>query len=516
MKSWIEECWILLTVIAAGLTVSLLLGFKLWGLVVVLIAYAVWGIHRLHVLKSWLEKGAETALTPDTNGLLDTIVQLVHRSKRSERRHRGMLQRTIREFNTLASELPDATVVLDERWQIRWCNATAETLFGLSLSRDDGSRIDNLIRAPEFTAFLESAKTDRAELEFPSPVSVRTTLLMTCLPASESQFLLIGRDITEQAQLREMRKAFVADVSHELRTPLTVIQGHVEMMLNDDTDDINQSNQLALKRINEQSGRMKTIVEDLLTLSRLESYKLTSEEGEWVNLGSLVRGLINDLSMRSPDSHHVFNLLLDENLVVKGIEQELHSCCQNLIQNAIAYTPDGTQIDIEWRRAQAQEQYPQPAGQPDAKNTATNEWRPTNLAEPVSETLAAWLIVRDYGPGIEKEHLPRLSERFYRADKARSRSTGGTGLGLAIVKHIAQRHGGQLLIASQLGTGSQFTVGIPQGRINSADSAAPPADEIKGFGASNDLHSTDQLKAAEERPTTPETPTDSDKYSPSS
>lgn len=465
MKSWIEECWILTGIFVVGLILSLLLGFQFWILTATLLVYACWMIFRLHKLKDWLEKGAVTAHTPDTVGLMDSLVQLVHRKQRSDRRHRAVLQNTIHEFNTLASELPDATVVLDERWQIRWCNATAESLLGLSLVRDDGSRIDNLIRAPEFIAFLESASSDRAELEFASPANPHTTLLMTCLPASESQYLLIARDITQQAQMREMRKAFVADVSHELRTPLTVIQGHVEMML--DNGQAADHDRLALKRISEQSGRMKTIVEDLLTLSRLESYRLFDTEGEWIDLALLVQRLVANLSVQSPESKHVINLSIHDNLQVKGIEQELHSCCQNLIQNAIAYTPPGTHIDITWRRVLPDERYPHPDTVNAKLMSDATDWRPANLFDYTIQSPSAWLIVRDHGPGIEQEHLPRISERFYRADKARSRSTGGTGLGLAIVKHIAQRHGGQLLIASELGKGSQFSIGFPKERLRS-------------------------------------------------
>ena len=292
-----------------------------------------------------------------------------------------------------------------------------------------------------------------------------------------------------------MRKAFVADVSHELRTPLTVIQGHVEMML--DSGKAEESDQLALKRIDEQSARMKTIVEDLLTLSRLESYRLTETEGEWINPAALIHSLINNLSVRGRDSQHAFNLSLSDMLTVKGIEQELHSCCQNLIQNALAYTPAGTQIDIEWRQAAADERYPVPQSIPVAEDEASDPWRPANYAEPVAQKITAWLIVRDYGPGIEKEHLPRLSERFYRADKARSRSTGGTGLGLAIVKHIAQRHGGQLLISSQLGKGSQFAVGFPLERISAGTTSATAGDTAD---SSNVLVNTERFQAGSDTP----------------
>jgi len=494
VKTWIDEVWLLTGVLIVSLILCLVLGQRYWIIIVAMLIYSMWMIFRLKELHSWLRGGAVTKQAPDTSGIMDSVVELIHRQQRAERLETKVLRKTIAEFNHLASELPDATVLLDRRWQIQWCNATAESLLGISRERDEGQRIDNLLRTPEFIEFLHTSDSGYHELEITSPVKSYVTLLMTCVPAGQQQFLLSARNITQQVQLREMRKAFVADVSHELRTPLTVVQGHIEMLR--DSTASNKPDQLALRRISEQSTRMQDIVEDLLTLSKLESRYLTDAEGSWVEFAPLIRGLVESTSIKALDKNHQLILHVDDALSVLGIEQELYSCCQNLLQNAIAYSPEGTLIEIGWRLARNGETIPswesinadsgvdtlvddhkhhanadtiernhdERGGYP----TQIKAWPPlnSNALATTNTQGTAWLIVRDHGDGIEAEHLPRLSQRFYRADQARSRSTGGTGLGLAIVKHIAQRHGGNLQIASKIGEGSMFSIGFPSERVS--------------------------------------------------
>ena len=513
MKTWIDEVWLFVGVLLGSLIVSLVLGQRYWIALVALSIYSTWMIFRLKDLHSWLSGGAVTKQAPDTSGIMDSVVQLIHRQQRAERIETKVLRKTIAEFNHLASELPDATVLLDNRWQIQWCNSTAESLLGISRERDEGQRIDNLLRTPEFIEFLHTTDSGHNELEITSPVKSFVTLLMTCVPAGQQQYLLSARNITQQVQLREMRKAFVADVSHELRTPLTVVQGHIEMLR--DNPAIDEPDQLALLRISEQSTRMQGIVEDLLTLSKLESRYLTDAEGSWVEFAPLIKGLVESTSVKALDKNHQLVLRVDDSLSVLGIEQELYSCCQNLLQNAIAYSPAGTLIEIEWRLAHSGETIPswepvpveaaedthqighehpahadtsgQSLGERGGYSTQIKAWPPLNtsaLAETNTQS-TAWLIVRDHGDGIEAEHLPKLSQRFYRADQARSRSTGGTGLGLAIVKHIAQRHGGNLQIASKIGEGSMFSIGFPSDRVSkkSADLLEnPPQASIDDTG----------------------------------
>ena len=506
MKTWIEEVWLLAAVLLGALILSLALGQKYWIIPVAMLVYSLWMIFRLKQLHHWLDRGAETKQAPDTTGIMDSVVQLIHRQQRAERLETKVLRRTIAEFNHLASELPDATVLLDNRWQIQWCNATAESLLGITRKRDEGQRIDNLLRTPEFIEFLHTTDSGHNDLEITSPVTSLVTLLLTCVPAGQQQYLLSARNITQQVQLREMRKAFVADVSHELRTPLTVVQGHLEMLR--ENPDIDESDQLALLRISEQSARMQGIVEDLLTLSKLESRYLTDAEGRWIDFATLIKGLVASTSVKALDKKHQLVMHVDDSLSVLGMERELYSCAQNLLQNAIAYTPEGTLIEIEWRLAGSSESIPRwetviatkesdkqlPGNEQlaDANaverntdkfggggySTPINAWPPLHTGAMANTNTqgTAWLIVRDYGDGIEAEHLPKLSQRFYRADQARSRSTGGTGLGLAIVKHIAQRHGGNLQIASKFGQGSMFSISFPSERVSkkSADSIENP------------------------------------------
>ncbi len=427
MNIWVEECWRLAACLAIAVLAGVISGFPALALIAALMLYAGWMIFRFYELHIWLENGAKTETTPDTVGLASTIVQLVHRERKRRQRQKEKLRGTLQQFNALASEIPDATVVLDDKLQIQWCNNAASTLLGLTRQRDTGQRIDNLIRLPEFHQYLLNPAAT-SELEMESPLGPSSTLLVTCVPAGNMS-ILTARDITQRVQVREMRKAFVADVSHELKTPLTVIQGHIEMLREEGLQQTGSS-QLALRRVAEHTDRMATIVGDLLTLSKLESNTLAEDQGQPINIAMLLRGIVSDKHAATDHSHKI-ELQLDENLWLRGMESEIHSACQNLIDNAIAYTEPGTRIEVNWA---------------------------------LSEPFGAVFSVKDYGPGIEPEHVPKLSQRFYRVDKDRSRESGGTGLGLAIVKYIAQRHGGQLQIESELGTSSTFSIQLPSSR----------------------------------------------------
>ncbi len=457
MNSWTEEGWRLAATLLAAAGAGFLLGNFYLAFIVALMLYAGWMIYRLHVLNRWLMTGAATKDTPDTVGLLDSVIQLVHREQRRSGRQKDKMRRTLSQFNALASEIPDATVVLDDKWLIQWCNAAAERLLGINRKVDRGHRIDNLLRTPEFVAFLQEVHDEHRELEIESPVLQDVTLLVTCVPAGSNQLILTARNITQRVQLREMRKAFVADVSHELKTPLTVIQGHLELLDADNPQSVSKDavdtrpfsqpvddQQLAIERIKEQSDRMAKIVSDLLTLSKLESNALEPDEGTWLNMGQLIDGILGDLTGNL--KQHNIETRLDSSLQLLGVESEIYSCCQNLIQNALAYNPAGTRIEVEWRYA--------------ANDEPRRDW----ITEAVGTKLEpgnALFVVRDNGIGIPEEHLSKLSQRFYRVDRDRSRATGGTGLGLAIVKYIAQRHSGHLYLQSESGKGSLFAVSFP-------------------------------------------------------
>ncbi len=426
-KHWVDECWRLglgiLTAIVAGLATKQ----GLWFLAAFLAVYSAWMIYRFHELEVWLRDGGTKKKAPDTIGIASEIMQLIYRDRKSSDRQKDRLRASLVQFNEMAAELPDATVILDDQMQIRWCNNAADTLLGLNRRRDNGQRIDNLIRYPEFHSFIQK-QDSAAEIEIDSPVNYDITLSLRCVPGGDDLHILTGRDITQRVKIREMRKAFVADVSHELRTPLTVIQGYLEMLLED--DQLPEPVLTALSQVKGQSDRMASIVSDLLTLSRLESSVLSENEGHPVMVGGIINTILRDLS-DSGECQHTFSTDIDQDLQVFGDEKEVFSACQNLIENAVRYATPETQVDIAWSRANDQARF----------------------------------RVQDQGPGIETHHVPRLSERFYRVDKSRSRESGGTGLGLAIVKYIAQRHGGQLNISSTAGLGSTFDITFPAERI---------------------------------------------------
>ncbi|CFO05749.1 phosphate regulon sensor protein [Bordetella pertussis] len=333
-----------------------------------------------------------------------------------------------------AQALPDGVVTLNEDFQIDWANRMARRHLGLRLPADRGHNLLNLLRAPEFVAYAHRG-------HWPEPILVRLSLngqervMMIHLAGyASNQRLLISRDVTQIERLETTRRDFVANVSHELRTPLTVLAGFLETLreLPAEALPAEQRDQY-MAMMHEQARRMQAIVEDLLTLSTLES----SPEADplAVDVGALLRTARQQVEALS-NGRHVFEWQIEEGLDVLGSGTELASALSNLLTNAVRYTPDGGRIIVRWRRG------------------ADGE---------------ALYSVQDTGIGIPARHLPRLTERFYRVDRGRSRAAGGTGLGLAITKHIAMRHDADLLIDSELGKGSTFTLRFPAERVTGED-----------------------------------------------
>lgn len=420
-----EISWFL-SGLAGVFLVGIIARLPTFAVLVYLVGYVGWLLYRLQVIVRWLGKGAKPASAPPTIGLTNEIVQLIHREKKYSRKQKNRYRSTLAQFNSLASDLPDATVVLNKDHEIRWSNAAALALLNIHPERDRDQRIDNLVRAPEFRDYL-NADDDEGELEMSLPASPDRVLAVRKVPTGKHLTVLIAADITQRVHVREMRKAFVGDVSHELRTPLTVIRGYLEMLRENDALDPEAA--LCVQQISVQSDRMRGIVEDLLHLSTLEGNPLAENEGDTVSIHSMVVSMVDALKTVSPE--HVFVLDLDPDLALRGSETELYSACNNLLTNAARYTEPGTTITITWRQ---------------------------------EADGSAHYSVADNGPGIEARHLGRLSERFYRVDSGRSRDEGGTGLGLAIAKHAAQRHGGNLDIDSTPGSGSIFSLTFPASR----------------------------------------------------
>ncbi len=324
---------------------------------------------------------------------------------------------------------PNGIVMLDDQDQIEWCNAIAEQFFGLNFKRDVMQRINFLIRRPEFVQYLNRRQFEEPLLLSRMGSDSNLSLMLQAFPFGDKRHLLLIQDVTDLQKADAMRRDFVANVSHEMRTPITVLMGFLETVQSLELEKAQKDQYFDMMM--SQAQRMKSLVEDLLTLANLESNTLPAPM-QAVQIPTMMALLKNDAEALS-QGRHALNFESTSSCKLLGDERELLSAFSNLVSNAIRYTPDLGSISAKWSM--------NPQGQGE-------------------------FSVTDTGPGISSEHLPRLTERFYRVDRSRSRDTGGTGLGLAIVKHIANRHQAQLVIESIAGKGSTFTLRFPKERIS--------------------------------------------------
>jgi two-component system phosphate regulon sensor histidine kinase PhoR len=321
---------------------------------------------------------------------------------------------------------PNGVAMLDDTDQIEWCNAIAETHFGLDAKRDLRQHITHLVRQPDFVRYLASQHYESVLVMRGMGLNRQHVLAVQIFPYGENRKLILTQDITELERTDSMRRDFVANVSHELKTPLTVLSGFLETMRELPLNESDRARYLEM--MEQQSSRMQKIVRDLLVLANLEG-DVKPPSDDVLDMRAVLRHLEEDADNLSNGRHRIaFDT--DEALTVAGSETEIVSALANLVTNAIRYTPDGGTIDVSWQRIRDR----------------------------------AVFSVRDSGLGIPAEHIPRLTERFYRVDRSRSRDTGGTGLGLAIVKHVLQRHGADLEVTSEEGRGSTFSVKFPAAR----------------------------------------------------
>ena len=403
----------------------------LWaGACGVLLAGLAYYRRKLSNLVGWLSH-PEAGDPPRAYGLWDDLHALLHRERREARKREVELLAALERWRAAARALPDGVVILEHE-RIAWCNDTARLHFRIDPAQDEGRPVTHLVRAPEFARYLVHG-------DFSKPVAIRQAddpdriLSVQVVSYGEGQALVLSRDITRFERLENMRREFVANVSHELRTPLTVVAGFIETLR--DEEDANARLRY-LDLMGEQSQRMLRLVDDLLTLSSLESSPPPSMD-EAVDMHALVERLGADARALSRGRHRIEIQHVDgPNL--SGNEKELASAFGNLVSNAIRYTPEGGTVRLRWGAA--------PEG--------------------------AEFEVEDTGIGITPEHIPRLTERFYRVDRGRSRETGGTGLGLAIVKHALGRHGATLAISSEPGRGSRFSARFSGPRVRAAQHAA--------------------------------------------
>jgi len=390
------------------------------------VAYLLGHLYWLHKLMVWFKK-PDLATMPLGTGVWEDVFAAIYHEQRRHSRSQTQLSSALDRFRHAASALPDGVVLLNGNNLIEWCNPPAESQLGLSMKQDAGQPIIYLVRHTDFLEYLENY--DYAEpIKLHSWINSDITLEIQLVPFGANQKLLISRDISQLEKLEHMRRDFIANVSHELRTPLTVVGGFLETLA-DMEGAVPESSRGYFTMMQDQTNRMRLLIEDLLTLSQLESGATMPQDSE-LDIPSLLNMVLNEAKSLS-NGRHSITLDVDPILAIKGSSQELHSAFGNLVSNAIRYTPDGGQIHISWSMRGQEAIY----------------------------------SVTDTGIGIEQKHIDRLTERFYRVDRSRSRETGGTGLGLSIVKHILSRHQARLEIHSEYGQGSTFSVVFPKARI---------------------------------------------------
>jgi two-component system phosphate regulon sensor histidine kinase PhoR len=394
------------------------------AIVVALVAYLSKHGYYLIKLAYLINQGTwiEPPYPADIWGL---IYKELSRFRSRSRKRKRTLSRFASRFRKVTNSIPDGLLLLNKSANIEWANPAANQLLNISWPRDENTPINEHIQHDNLVEYLKNPDYSKP-LEFPSPTNkaVIVSLRVTPFGGKKAQRLVVVRDITEIYKLNQTRRDFVSNVSHELRTPLTVIAGYLENLSDNDMLPFQER---PFTLMLQQADRMNSIINDLLTLSRLELGHAPSSEKP-VAVPDLLRRIIDQAQLLAEQKGgYTINLDVNDKLWLLGEESELMSAFSNLVFNAIIHTPPGTEITITWLRLD-------------------NE---------------ACLTVTDSGPGIEERHIPRLTERFYRVDKARSRQSGGTGLGLAIVKHIIGRHDGEVRISSQLGIGSSFTCAFP-------------------------------------------------------
>ena len=411
-----------------SLALAFIIGWSLdilaYTLIFTLGLYLAWHLRQLHKLQQWLTS-RDVEDPPTSHGLWGSIFDDVYRLQRRQEKSKNKLKAMLKRVQDSTAALKDGVLMVDSHGNLEWWNQAANTLLGLQNNKDIGQAITNLVRHPDFKAYFDRTHYE-SPLEITSPINNDAILQFHITLFGRKDRLIVCRDISHLHQLEAMRQDFVANASHELRTPLTVISGYLETFI-EYKDTLPARWGRALQQMHEQGQRMQSLINDLLVLSRLETNQ--GPEHSKVIVSSLLNTLVADAQSLSGDKQH--NIILTcEEFDLLGVETELSSAFGNLIFNAVKYTPKDGNIYVNW-------------------------WQ---------DTSGLHLEVKDDGLGIDPKHIPRLTERFYRADPSRHSDTGGTGLGLAIVKHTLLRHDGHLHISSQLGKGSCFTCHFPVSR----------------------------------------------------
>ncbi len=384
--------------------------------------YMAWTLLKILRLYQWLDAGGR-GIPPDASGVWGDISDQLYRLQKRNTRAKNELRAVVKRVRKITSALDEGLIILDAEHGVDWWNPAATKLLGLR-SEDLYQPITNLLRTPAFVQFIQAGNFD-LPLELPAPNEPQRLLQFSARVFGKAETALVVMDITRLRQLEEMRKEFVGNISHELRTPLTVLTGYIETLQDQASADLPATWSKALGQMGQQTERMNLLAEDLLLLSRLET--TTAPAKVAVQLEPLFAPIIDNARALSGDRHNISFSSCDQPLL-DGDARELHSALSNLVYNAVRHNPQGCDIAIAIER------------------------RAGSLNVSISDT----------GLGIDPLHIPRLTERFYRADSSRATQSGGTGLGLAIVKHVLLRHDGELDIASTLGKGATFTCRFAQ------------------------------------------------------
>ena len=436
-SDWSQEFWRLIFVLLLCLVIGLATNQVALLVALGLAGGVAWHMYNLRRVQRWLES-PDANPPPHEDGVWGDVYARVVRLRALHRSRERRLLEQLREFRVSAAALPDAVISLGRNWEIRWMNTAAVRLLALRDPEDRNRPLINLFRSPELARYLQAGKFERG-IELAAPGRQQRMLAVRVIRYAQHQSLLLAQDVTDRHRLERVRKDFVANVSHELRTPLTVISGFVENLQHDESGCAQRWDR-PLKLMAQQTERMQRIVEDLLLLAKLEAGRATLDQSGVVDVAAMCAEL-GDIAVSSRPEVPTVTLRVGTDAGLLGDEQQLRSAFLNLVVNGVTYTPPNGQVEIHW--------YLDPEGN-------------------------GCFEVADSGEGIAPEHIPRLTERFYRVDTGRSRQRGGTGLGLAIVKHVLHHHGAELRIESELGKGSRFICQFPKSRVISR-AASPGA-----------------------------------------
>lgn len=431
IPQWRREIWRVVVVVGVCILVGLFVGAPFVLVSVALAVYLAWYFKQALDFVRWLSQmDADPDRVPDSDGLWALIYRRVSARVGRLRERSGVLEGQLDKYRQVARALPDAAVAFNRNGDIELINDAATRLLGLREPQDLGRPVKNFIRDPQFVDYLDRERFE-SPLEITSPTDPETTLSISVVPYGElDKQLLLARDTSRLHRLERMRQDFIANVSHEMKSPLTDIKGYVENLI--DAPEADDKWRRPLSQIDQQTDRMCSIVEDLMALSNLETGP-APEARQRGDVPALIRSVVSEARELSKGRHE-FIEDVEERVSIEGNFNELYSAFSNIVFNAVSYTDDGGTITIRWSQ---------------------------------KEDGRAFFSVTDTGVGVAPEHIPRLTERFYRVDQARSRELGGTGLGLAIVKHVLMRHGGKLDVSSELGKGSTFAFLFPADMVHS-------------------------------------------------